>query len=303
MIALTSLYLLGTAIAVPILCNIFLHPEKGLLSQSKLDVYSDLRNQFEGRIEEVGFVTPDDISIRGILIRPIEGNRTVIIICHGISDDKYGSLGHARFLAPAGFGVLLFDFRNFGESGGNFSTYGYYEKQDIIAAIDYLKKRGDLPEGLRIGLFGVSMGAAIAIGAAADDQRVDCLVVDSPFGSLSQIALDYAQRISDLPRFLLWLPVKAALWKAEYTAKFRVSEVSPEEKVRDLSCPIFIIHGSSDRIINVRYSRGIYNNARRDKRLWIIENADHMQTFQHAGKALEASVVNYFRYCTDHHLR
>ena len=70
----------------------------------------------------------------------------------------------------AGFTVLLFDLRNRGESGGEFVSFGFFEQEDALAAVDYLNSRDDLNE-LRIGMLGLSQGGAAAIFAAAASRR------------------------------------------------------------------------------------------------------------------------------------
>ena len=77
------------------------------------------------------------------------------------------------------FSVLLFDLRARGESGGNRSSKGDREQWDLLGAIDYVEARGIPVE--HIGLLGFSLGAGVAILAAAQEPRIPAIVSDSGF--------------------------------------------------------------------------------------------------------------------------
>jgi len=89
-----------------------------------------------------------------------------VILLHGIcsSKDVYGDF--ARYLCSEGFRVVAFDSRGHGRSRGGCCTYSWYEKKDLSMIIDEVRKLDPLA---RIGVFGNSMGGAIALQAMAED--------------------------------------------------------------------------------------------------------------------------------------
>ena len=119
----------------------------------------------ETEIEPVEFHSADGTRLAGWLAA---GERDeAVVLLHGYRCDRQEVLPHADMLYGAGFTVLLFDFRNRGESGGAFVSLGYHERDDVRAAIAHLKSRTGL-RASRIGLLGLSQGGAAAILAAAD---------------------------------------------------------------------------------------------------------------------------------------
>src|SRR5581483_3975040 len=145
--------------------------------------------------EKVHFRAADGLRLSGWLIpAPAENDReAVIVVCHGYPYNRCEMLPHARFLHEAGFTVLLFDFRAMGESEGDLSTIGHEEVQDLLGALDYLTRRQDTV-GLPVGALGHSLGGAVAIMAAARDERLRAVVAEASYPDL-QDALEARFRV------------------------------------------------------------------------------------------------------------
>ena len=101
-----------------------------------------------------------------------------VVMCGPISSVKEQTLPHyAERIADAGFTVLTFDPRSFGESGGK--PRAHYDPNRVIEdyanAVTYLSTREDIdPE--RIGIVGVCMGGGFAVSTAARHRKVKAVV-------------------------------------------------------------------------------------------------------------------------------
>jgi uncharacterized protein len=124
----------------------------------------------------------DGVRLAGHLYRPagaVEAEPTpAIVMCGPSSSVKEQTLPHyAERFADAGYAVLTFDPRTFGESGGE--PRCYYDPAQIIGdyanAVSYLLTRDDVDPD-RIALVGVCMGGGYAISTAARDKRVAAVV-------------------------------------------------------------------------------------------------------------------------------
>ena len=125
--------------------------------------------------EDVEFATPDGVRLSGWYIP--SRNRAAVVLLHGAGSTRSAVLSHAEVLADAGFGVLLFDARGHGRSGGTAMDAGWHGNADLAGAMAFLVGRPDV-DPLRVGAVGLSMGGEEAIGAAASDPRIRAVVAE-----------------------------------------------------------------------------------------------------------------------------
>jgi len=240
--------------------------------------------------EQVSLETFDGLRLDGWLVAQRERARGTIIYLHGVGDCKIGGVAFARFLFTKGFNVFLYDSRGHGESEGNYCTYGFFEKYDLSAAISYLESRTDIPRG-SFGVFGTSMGAAVAIQGAAIDRRIRAVVSEGSFTDLKTIFVDYQKRIIKLPWHFLR---NVALMQSQRLANFKARLVSPLNDVRRLHVPILIVHGVNDSFIKSAYARVLYDAANEPKKLLLIDGADHNDVWDIGGLVYEETVSAFF---------
>jgi fermentation-respiration switch protein FrsA (DUF1100 family) len=151
-------------------------------------------------------------------------------------------------LHTAGFNVLMFDFRAHGRSGGQRVTYGMYEKEDLLAAIDYLNTTYGVSS---VGLYGISMGAATAIITATLDSRVKVLVVDSASGRLTRTIAGWWHTKTGLPIPVAREMARWTLASASIRTNGRLDQTDPLRWVRHLEKrPILYIFGGDDPLID-----------------------------------------------------
>ena len=91
---------------------------------------------------DVAFEASDGLDIKG-WYRPSENGAAVLVV-HGGSSDRKGSVDHAEMLAEHGYGVLLYDARGRGESDGSENNYGWDWGKDVAGALDFLAQRDDV---------------------------------------------------------------------------------------------------------------------------------------------------------------
>jgi alpha-beta hydrolase superfamily lysophospholipase len=188
--------------------------------------------------------------------------RGTLVYLHGVSDNRGTSVGVADHFLARGFDVIAYDSRAHGESGGDTCTYGVYEKQDLARVLDRVAPRP-------IVLMGTSMGAAIALQAAAVDGRVAAVVAVSPFSDLRTAAIERA------PFFASKGNIAEAFRLAEVEGKFRVDDASPVAAAPRIAAPTLLVHGAKDDETPATHSQRIFAALRGPKRLILVPNADH----------------------------
>ncbi|WP_203935256.1 alpha/beta hydrolase [Virgisporangium ochraceum] len=136
--------------------------------------------------DDVTFPTTDGVRLSGWYLAST--NRAAVVLLHGAGSTRSAVLDHAVVLARLGYGVLLFDARGHGRSGGRAMDLGWYGDRDVGAAVSYLRTRLDV-DGARIGAVGLSMGGEEVLGAAATDPRIRAVVAE---GATNRVAADKA---------------------------------------------------------------------------------------------------------------
>jgi uncharacterized protein len=123
----------------------------------------------------VGFRASDGVKLAG-WYRPSRNGAAVIVV-HGGGSDRKGSVAHAQMLARRGYGVLVYDARGSGESGGAYNDYGWGWPKDVAGAIAFVKARPDV-DPHRVGALGLSTGADVIVQVAAKRRDLAAVVAD-----------------------------------------------------------------------------------------------------------------------------
>lgn len=161
-----------------------------------------------------------------------------------------------RAFRPPDMGLLVLDYRGYGENPGPATEAGLY--RDAEAAWDYLARRGDVDAG-RIAVYGRSLGSAVALHLATH-RAVSAVVLDSPFSSAAEMA---ARHYWFLPQSLVRLSLD------------NVSRASR------LEAPLLVFHGARDRIAPLEMGRAVAE-AGRAQHFVVFENAGHNDTYDAA---------------------
>lgn len=135
--------------------------------------------------QKVTFVS-DDVRLSGYLCMPndIPQGSTVpcVILGHGFSGTQDRLWGSAERFAQEGMAALTFDYRNFGESGGEPRQVARVKEQlrDFKNAIAFARTQPGI-DPKRIGLWGSSLGGGHVITLAAEDPTIAAVVAQVPF--------------------------------------------------------------------------------------------------------------------------
>ncbi|MBX3055270.1 MAG: alpha/beta fold hydrolase [Anaerolineae bacterium] len=137
--------------------------------------YWPRRESLFANAENVQFTSRDGLQLYAWYLPGSNG--AAIVLAHTLGGSGLLMQGHAEFLRDAGYSILLLDLRAHGRSQGHTSTSGILEAQDVAAAVDYLRARGDL-DADKIGVLGVSLGAQAAWRGALQHQAIRALVLE-----------------------------------------------------------------------------------------------------------------------------
>lgn len=212
--------------------------------------------------QPVSFDVDSGVRLVGWLVRTTKPRRGLVVYLHGIGDNRGAGVGIAQHFTALGFDVLAYDGRAHGQSGGPACTYGYFEKRDLARVLDQLGGGTAL-------VFGISLGAAVALQAAAQDARIALVVAVAPFSDLRTAARERA------PFFASQRNIDEAIRIAETEASFRADDDSPVAAASSIRIPVILVHGAKDGETPPAHSERIDRALAGPHQLVLVPGAHH----------------------------
>ncbi|MCC7246659.1 MAG: alpha/beta fold hydrolase [Saprospiraceae bacterium] len=241
------------------------------------------------KAQKISIKTPDGIQLSAWLCESnLDSTRGAVIVLHGISSCKETQFSRAALLANQGFAVLIPDLRAHGESGGDFCTFGFYEKYDMKAALDTLTA---LFPNKKMGIWGASLGGAITIQSVALDSRFDFGIVESTFDDFRLVANEYSAsyvgfKNQDFTDYILS--------KSEEIAHFEADSVKPYLAAATIHQPMLFMHGSKDERIPIEMGRHNFEACASPNKQWItVENGFHTNLWTIQYDSLSSAVTHF----------
>jgi fermentation-respiration switch protein FrsA (DUF1100 family) len=259
---------------LPICDGFFYYPNRGVYgSPEKMGL----------EYEPVSFQAPDGPRLSGWFFPATTRARGTVLHLHGNAGNMTGHFQHVAWLPAAGWNVLCFDYRGYGQSQGTVTREGTH--RDAHAALDYLLARPDI-DNRRVVAFGQSLGAAIGSVLTAERPEIRGLAIDGGFDSYRRIATWHIRHNPLLVCVAWWVP--AILMSNGHDPIDYIDRISPR--------PILIMHGTSDEIVPVHMAERLYAVAREPKQLWIIDGADHYDALRDHADEARARLLKFFEH-------
>ena len=232
----------------------------------------------------------------------LTSQRTLIVV-HGTrtnrTDQKAGLLNLSGALARHGFAILAFDMRGTGESPPAPLSLGYFEQRDVLGAVDFLRS-GPIPFPALgrthiIGGWGVSMGAATLLMAAAQEPVIRAVVSDCAYADIIPILEREVPKGGHLPAMF----TPGGLLAANLLYGMDFYAVRLEDIVANIAPrPILFIHGTNDHYIpplNMNIlAAAAHTVPDANVQTWSVQGADHAQSFKTEGAVYVDRVVAFY---------
>ncbi len=234
--------------------------------------------------EDLRFTTDDGVTLSGWLVAARRETRAAVVLMHGFSWNRLPWLaGYVPWLSER-YHVLQFDFRGHGASDDADITLGTAERRDAAAAVRVLEGRGLGP----VGLMGISMGASVAIMAAAE-LPVAAVVADAPYADLYN---PIGNRMRELRYPMPWLGSRLVVLGASLRARTRL--LAPIDHVARLAPRgLLIIAPREDQLIDNAQAQRLYATANAPKELYVVEGAGHADALAVGGAEYRRRVMGF----------
>lgn len=214
---------------------------------------------------ETRVITDDSEQLGVWYTAPAPGAATVVVF-NGNAGTRADRAPLGRRLAREGLGVVLFDYRGYGDSTGTPSEDGLSLDAAAIAAF----AAGIAPPAPLV-YFGESLGAAVAIRLATAAPP-DGLILRSPFTRLADVATAHYP-----------LPFES----------FLRDRFPSDRLIGEVESPVLVVAGSSDTVVPTALSRRLFDLASEPKELVVAEGANHNDHALLAGDRLIDSIIGF----------
>jgi pimeloyl-ACP methyl ester carboxylesterase len=265
--------------------------------------------------------TSDGLELAGILHRPralAKGEkRPAFLVLHGFGTSKEGATPRqaAEILERLGYIVLRFDMRGCGESGGARAWILCQDQvRDTSNALTWLARQPGV-DGKRIGVFGHSFGAAVAVYAGGIDERIAAVIGCGSWGdgvskfreqhpspaqwkrfiSKLEEGRRHRQRTGRslmIPRFSIvpippaqrknlagdWIkrfPAETAMSMMDFRANDVVGLIAPR--------PLLLLHPALDTTTPTSQAIGLFQHAKQPCDLHLVSGVDHFMLSDDTG--------------------
>lgn len=255
---------------------------KFLITTNNLE-FNDIVQINNRNVENIDFQTIDKYTISSWIIRN-DTNR-IIILLPGIKGNRLSQISRAEFYLKKGFSVLMPDLRGTGKSKGDFISFGWHERKDLLACVNGLSKLGFT----KISVDGQSLGAATIIYSISDYSDYEFIILESCYDNISNAFKNRVTKYS-LPYFVF----KPVEFFTEQLIGVSKKELVPDELIKKVKCPILILAGDAENQIPIDETMKLYDSCgSNSKNIHIFKGAKHENFHDRFKSEFENVITNF----------
>ena len=239
-------------------------------------------------LEKQQYVVPsfDGYELHAELCKNPNPSEKYVIITHGYTDNRYGSLKYMRIYLDLGFNCIIYDLRGHGVNEKTFCSYSIRESQDLEKMIEDTKRRYGFH--ITLGLHGESLGAASTAAVLGLTQDVDFAVADCGFADIENV-LKVGLKQMHLPTWMVHLSSIASRIRYGYS----FSQMQPIKALRNNQVPILFLHGAEDTFIVPDNSRRMSEATAGYREFYTLPGAGHAESVLKAPELYRQHVTEF----------
>ncbi len=198
-----------------------------------------------------------------IIYKKADKNMTTLLWSHGNAEDISTAESYMDFLHEQGYGILVYDYPGYGLSEGKPTERGC--NRNIKAAWQHLTETLAIDED-EIFIIGQSVGSGPSVWLAEKHEPAG-LVLFSPFKSMNRIQF----KINPFP----------------------YDRFPNIKRIANVSCPLLVIHGDQDMVIDQSHGKAVYEKHPGKKVFHNAKGLGHNDTL--SDKAVNAALFDFLK--------
>ena len=208
-----------------------------------------------------------------------EGNKNnqTIILVHGLGGNRYTNYPLAEMFLQKGYNILTYDQRSSNENTAQYTTFGYWEKYDLIDYIDYIYSHASEQV---IGVWGTSFGGAtagLAMGNKEVENKIDFLILDCPVSNMKWMVEEEMKKMD------IGLPISYMTFCGNIVNKIKLGfyyeDTNVCNEIDNIEIPTLIINSKVDKLTPQFMGQEIYDAINNDeiKNIWTVDDSEHTE--------------------------
>jgi len=241
--------------------------------------------------EEFTYKTRDGVELKGWLVKG-SGEKAVVLI-HGYTSSKWDEdymKPALEVLGKAGFTVVTIDMRAHGESGGDVTTLGYRESDDVADIVNMLREKGFK----KIAVYGFSMGGAISI-MTASKTSVDAVILDSPYVDIKASGRRWINRVKGPMRFLLRISYPLIIKLTTSKTGVDPDQLVMYKYAEKVKAPVLLIAPTKDDLISLEEYKTLYETLKKSSpsvEVWFVDTR-HVGVWMDYGVEYKKKLIDF----------
>ncbi|MBQ6092866.1 MAG: alpha/beta fold hydrolase [Clostridia bacterium] len=231
-----------------------------------------LRDYDETESEYYTVPSFDGYELHAELIRAYQPSDKYVIISHGYSYDRHGSIKYVHLYRANGYNCIIYDSRGHGLNKKAPCAFGVTECRDLRALIDDCCSR--FGAGIFLGLHGESMGSALSALCLGEKPPVRFAMLDCGYADFRSV-IEGKLKGFHAPRFLVY-PIE---WMCRLWFRVSIFAARPADALRGNDVPLCLIHGENDGLIPVSHASRLKEANKGYCEVHTFPGADHAQSF------------------------
>lgn len=219
--------------------------------------------------EELEIESYDGYRLKAFYVPAPANSDKYVIISHGYTYNRYGSLRYLHMFRSLGYNCLIYDDRGHGANPRTKCTMGVRESKDLLQVIDWVYKR--FGEDIILGLHGESMGSGLQIMALKEKPKVKFVVNDCGYADLMGVLTHNIRSSLHMPKCFCYLASAACRVVFGYS----FTGVRPIDSLQENAVPICFMHGAADDFIPCSHSERMKQATTAYSELHLFPGAAH----------------------------
>lgn len=248
---------------------------------------------FGCRYEDVHFQSFDGLRLTGWFIPADRPSPVTIIVQHGVGSNAGDMLLNSICLRNGGsWNLFYYNFRGHADSQGSWTSLGPLEERDMESAVAFLRET-KTESCRRLGVYGHSLGAAVAIVGASRMPEIEAVALESPFSYIWKTVKHFAWVFYGIP-YIPFMPL--ALLFTSLRLRMPIGTFAPAEAIGKISPrPVYLMHAERDLRIPLSDHEELWAAAKEPKERWVVPGADHGEPWVVAKEEYEKRLVDFFQ--------